>query len=504
MSKPQRRPAPRRALLGVFLAIIGIAALRVWIWQPERPSGEPLDDGYARAVGAVHVHTTLSDGGGTPEDVAFAARAAGLAFVFITDHNNQGARAFEGYHDGVLVGVGSEISTTGGHLLALGVPDPAFRLNGIPDEALDDVRLLGGAAFAAHPLSPRPDFNWTGWELPGAWGLEILNGDSQWREAGWPRLAWSGALYGLNARRALLVSATRPARLLERWDALLARRDVAGLAGADAHARMALTRRLSLPLPSYAAMFGLMRNHVLLRAPLSGEAGPDLAAVLEALRAGRSFMAIDALCPADGFAFFAERDGERFAMGATVSTGPGLRLRAGGPAPAHTEYVLMRDGRELLRAPRLDVAVPGPGVYRVEAHPAGSDLAWVISNPIYVFDEAAAGSRRAAAAWPEAQEPPTARRTLDLAGFGPEFDEGSSVQRVVDAHGGRTSGPAMLLRFRLGQPKAGSSVHGWCALVSREPRDLSGFSGLTLGRDVDRQPLRPFGGRVPLRFDVDE
>ena len=88
----------------------------------------------------------------------------------ITDHNNLDAKRWEGYHDGVLVIVGTEISTTAGHVLGLGIPDPVFRFSGDARDALDDVRALHGSAFAAHPTSPRPDFRWTGWDLPGPVG----------------------------------------------------------------------------------------------------------------------------------------------------------------------------------------------------------------------------------------------------------------------------------------------------------------------------------------------
>ena len=120
--------------------------------------GAPPDDGYVRVPGVVHVHTTLSDGGGSPEEVIRAAKAAGLRFVVITDHNNLDAKRFEGVHDGVLVLVGTEVSTTAGHVLGLGIPDPVFRFSGDGRDALDDIAHLGGFAFAAHPLSPRPDF----------------------------------------------------------------------------------------------------------------------------------------------------------------------------------------------------------------------------------------------------------------------------------------------------------------------------------------------------------
>jgi hypothetical protein len=177
--------------------LLGVLAWAIHVvrWKALPVVGEPAHDGYQRVPGVVHVHTTLSDGAATPDEVIAAARAAGLKFVVITDHNNLDAKKWEGYHDGVLVIVGTEVSTTAGHVLGLGIADPVFRFSGDARDALDDIEALHGAAFAAHPTSPRADFKWTGWDLPGSWGLEVVNGDSQWRAAGWLRLARTLALY---------------------------------------------------------------------------------------------------------------------------------------------------------------------------------------------------------------------------------------------------------------------------------------------------------------------
>src|SRR4029450_8135898 len=103
-----------------------------------------------------------------------------------------------GYTHAVLVLVGTELSTTAGHLLVLGMPDPVFRFSGDARDGLEDIRDLGGRAFAAHPLSPRGDFRFTGGDLPGGGGRELITGDTQWRAAGCPRLFWTAALYPMN------------------------------------------------------------------------------------------------------------------------------------------------------------------------------------------------------------------------------------------------------------------------------------------------------------------
>jgi hypothetical protein len=472
-----------RVLLVLLVLAPSLFLLRAALWRPFAVAGAPPNDGFFRIPGVVHVHTTHSDGGGTPEEVARAAKAAGLSFVAITDHNNLDAKPFEGYRDGVLVIVGTEVSTTAGHLLALGIPDPVFRFSGDAADALEDVRELGGVSFAAHPLSPRADFRWSGWDLPGPWGIELINGDSQWREAGWIRLARTAALYGVKRDYALLGSLGSPASTLERWDALLARRNVPGLAGADAHGRLVLRKEAALRFPSYESLFGLVRNHVLLDAPLSANAASDARRIVEALAAGRCYVGLDALAPAGGFYFVVEGERRRWTMGDTVPTGASLKARAGGAVPRGARLALLRDGRAVASAEgSLEAPVSAAGVYRVEVRVPGWDVPWILSNPIYVFDGPAAAARAERAAWPNDSPVPPAAATIDdfegQTTFAAEFDPSSSMSRdVLDPRGGKDGPGAARLEFRLGAAGPGRP-YTWCALVSRQPRDLSGRQGL--------------------------
>ena len=471
-------------LLLAALALLAASLLRVALWRPLSLTGEPPGDGDARAAGVVHVHTTLSDGGGTPEEVIRAARAAGLAFLGLSDHNNLDAKPLEGYRDGVLVLVGSELSTPSGHLLGLGLDrDPAWRFSGDGLDSLEDVRDLGGLPFAAHPFSARADLRWNGWDLPGPWGIELLNGDSDARRAG-PRVLLSVGLYRLNPGYALLQGLPSPDQALRRWDEMLGARDVVGLAGSDAHSRLALTKRWAIRFPSYEALFAQARNHLLLDRPLGADAAADRASVLGAFRAGRFYIGLDALAPAAGFRFTVEAsDGQRFTMGDHVLPRPGLRAVAGGRVPEGTRVVLLRDGREVGEGTEsLDLGLPGPGVYRVEARVPGWPVPWVITNPVYVHDESARESRRRAGEWPSPPGPPRDFRPLaslpGSADFGAEFDPTSWMDPAVPAPGTGPEGqPALKLAFRLGVPSA-SQPFTWCALVNRQARDLGGYSGL--------------------------
>jgi hypothetical protein len=474
----------RRVLLFAATGAVLLAALRVALFRPLGLSGAAPDDGYVRVPAVVHVHTTLSDGGGTPDEVIGAAREAGVAVLGITDHNNLDAKRFEGYRDGVLVLVGSELSTPAGHVLGIGLDrDPAFRFAGDTLDALDDVRYLGGVPFAAHPFSPREDLRFRDLQLPGDWGLELLNGDSEARRAG-PRLLLTAATYRLNPSYALLAAMQPIDEALGRWDALLARRDAAGIAGSDAHSRLALTESAALRFPSYEALFRQARNHLLLRAPLRGDAASDRAAVLGALRSGRFYLGLDALAPADGFAFTVEDgSGRRFTMGEHLEPVGSLVARAGGRVPESARIVLKRDGAVVAESPRsLELALPGAGVYRVEAWLPGRPVPWIVTNPVYVFDAATLEARRKRAEWPTPPAP-TEVQPLGFTSeppFSAEHDPGSKVDpSVLAPRRGPEGADAFRLAFELAGPDAGKGFT-WCALVNRENRDLSGWTGLRL------------------------
>jgi len=477
------RGHPIRVLLVSMALASGLFAIRVALWRPFKLSGEFPKDAYTRVGGVAHVHTTFSDGGGTPAEVAAAAAAAKLSFVFLTDHNNLDAKPFEGYRSGVLVLVGTEISTTAGHILGLGIPDPVFRFSGDAWDGLDDILELGGSSFAAHPTSPLATFRWTGWDMPGAWGIELVNGDTQWRDAGRGRLARTGLLYALNPRYALLGSLNTPTAALSRWDALLAHRNAVGLAGADAHSRVPLWRQKSLRFPSYEALFHLTQNHLLLGRPLTGDFGADSEEVLRALRHGRFYLGIDALAPADGFFFRARESHRTWTMGETVPLSPSLSLEAGGRMPKGTLVRLLKDGRlEAEGEGHIEKAGVEPGVYRVEARVPGWEVPWVLTNPIYVFDEVQAEERERRGLWPHPDSGPSARTVLDSfegrTSFQQEADPESTIEAgVLDRGAGFDGHTAARLRFHLAAPGPGRPFT-WCALVNREKRDLSDYQGL--------------------------
>jgi predicted metal-dependent phosphoesterase TrpH len=106
----------------------------------------------------LHVHTTWSDGLGTPEQVVESAVRRGLDVIAVTDHDRfEGARAAREYasaHGYALdIVSGMEITTGWGrHLLALFV-DGRFRMYRPAREIVVEVAHRGGLCVIPHPFS---------------------------------------------------------------------------------------------------------------------------------------------------------------------------------------------------------------------------------------------------------------------------------------------------------------------------------------------------------------
>ena len=154
-------------------------------WSPSRSHRKrlavpPQPDGTV--PGILHVHTKASDGLSGPDEIAAAAARAGLKFVVFTDHGDATRQPDPpAYRSGVLCLDGVEISTTGGHYIAIDMPQAPYPLGGEPRDVAEDVRRLGGFGIAAHPDSPKPQLRWNDWSVPVD-AIEIVNLDTSWRQ----------------------------------------------------------------------------------------------------------------------------------------------------------------------------------------------------------------------------------------------------------------------------------------------------------------------------------
>jgi hypothetical protein len=374
----------------------------LWILVPPRrvtlqPSSWP--SAARTAAGVMHVHTVASDGSGSPDEVAAAAARAGLQFVILTDHGD-GTRAPRPpvYRSGVLCLDAVEISTAEGHYIALGLPQTPYPLGGDPRDVIQDVRRLGGFGIAAHPDSRKPALQWHEWTAPFD-AIEWLNADSEWRDASRRRKERALATYLFRPVETLGSLLDRPDLTILRWDTLTQRRRVVGVAGTDAHARVGwqesdasgYRKPWFLRIPSYEVSFRAFALRVNLSRPLSGDAGADALILLQAIRAGHLYTAIDAVASPAALEFSATSSAGSAEQGDRLEPGGPVNFRARVNASTGGTIVLRKNGALLTQHPVPEltfVGPPGAGVYRIEvllaSAPGQPPIPWIVSNPIYV------------------------------------------------------------------------------------------------------------------------
>src|SRR6185295_6833386 len=261
---------------------------------------------------------------------------------------------------------------------------------------------LGGFGIVAHPDSPKLELRWREWSAPFD-AIEMLNPDTSWRiwaqEPGWrPKQKLFAAVvdYPFRPTETIAGLLRETESLPLRWAALAQRRRVVAVAGADAHAKLALRNAdpgeggLALPLPGYESSFRLLSVHVRPERVLSGNAADDGGIVIRAIRAGHLYAAIDAVATPPSLDVTASNTSGTAAAGDELTAGSPVSLRVRTNAPQSFTTAVW-DGATLVSGDHheqeFSITLPDtPAVYWVGIRSAGRrpELLWARSNPIYV------------------------------------------------------------------------------------------------------------------------
>lgn len=330
-------------------------------------SGDPS---RALALGALHVHSVASDGRGTIEEIAAAAKAAGLSFVVMSDHNLTPVPAPHRI-DGVLMAYAVEISTTDGHLLALGTQGtlPPYPRTGA--EAVAWAEEEGAFLALAHPVQKKNP-----WKDPEssarAQGFELYSADTLFRDAlARPFSRLLPAAFGwLGGRQHGVLGLVHDQPRVR--EAMLSRdgRPVA-LCSHDAHGT-----------PPYRDVFSTMATAVPVSV-LEGTADEATARLFEMIGSGDSLCVFQALGRPEGFAIEGGNGAREVAVGTTLS------LTLPEPAQARAEVRVFGPGR--LSEDGRTVIATGPGLLQLEVWtPAPGRLfgtqmkPWLVPSPFRV------------------------------------------------------------------------------------------------------------------------
>src|SRR6201987_967688 len=332
--------------------------------------------------GVYHVHSTMSDGLQSPEEIAQQARASGFSLVLLTDHGspNQASSSFHEIIDGVTIVGGSEANLPDGRLTFFGAQKiPQFRLSSFPPAAIDDAQKWGAFPVLAYPDDPR--YRWRYWNRdlrPG--GIEVLNLFPCLRGrscADQIRLA----IYYPFSHYYFLKSISVPAESIAHWDGFLQRDKTWGFVASDAHGGFHITPWLSIKLPSYADTFSLAGMGI----GRQYKSDPEVA-----IRSGDFFNCIRGAGEPERFEFSARHGFQEFPSGSEAPASSSLHVEVQA-AKQPMRLVLKKDGAALreIVGDHMDLENAGAGVYRVEVFLVGHPLLrenvpWIFSNPIFV------------------------------------------------------------------------------------------------------------------------
>ena len=318
------RRLERLAFAVAALALSACAALP-WPSGPTRGTGLLASGDWIDLRGVVHVHTRVShDSQGSIGEVVDAARGAGIAWVAFTEHTRHAALApARGVVEGVIFIPGWEIALLDGSLLALGVADPVD-LPREPHALVEAIHAQGGAAFVGHlersGLADPSEFR-----AAAPDGIELANLHANADEVR-VRLAL-GELF-LPAPLALRALLRTPSENLERWARLPTARAIVG--GVDAHAKFRALGALGGTLDRYRDLFRLLTTHVRVRERTAP-------AILEALRAGRSYVAFEGLAAVERFEVSREAEGSNVRVRVRAPRSARLALVCAGVVTSEAE-----------------------------------------------------------------------------------------------------------------------------------------------------------------------
>ncbi|CAN5465053.1 hypothetical protein BH09SUM1_BH09SUM1_29570 [soil metagenome] len=333
-------------------------------------------------TGALHIHTDQSDGGGTLRDVVAAAKKAEIDFVVLTDHGTRGygAENKEGWHEGVLVLCGEEVTTPEGHFLAFETREDIGAAARI-EQALEDTRRQFGLAVSIHHHlandalagvlpPPLPLFR--------ADLLEIWSFMDEFLTRATPR-----NLKQATARpEKFIFGPTR--KMLWQWDRMLATRRLPVVGGLNIHQRKQALMDWKLTFPYTTAFQTICTCIQTPELPSVSLRARDL--VWAALRDGRSYIVNRAVAAEKPFLFeYHAPSGKVRHMGDDAAYEPGGRFHI--IVPQEAEIVIRHNGQPLFWGTGAEISFPtaSPGSYRVEAFL--NRRAWIISNPIRLLDD---------------------------------------------------------------------------------------------------------------------
>ncbi|MCK5221296.1 MAG: CIA30 family protein, partial [Candidatus Aminicenantes bacterium] len=165
-----------------------------------------------------------------------------------------------------------------------------------------------------------------------------------------------------------------------------------GIYALDAHAKIPLTKKISLNFPSYESIFGTLNVYVKTGSPLTSDPTLSSKQIIECIKKGRFFNVIEAISPANGFEIvYRSSLGNIHETGGSISDSTGTILLTL-PFDFPVRIKIIKDGKEyfvnrLEPSTNAQVKINEPGVYRCEIYADTGKfkkLPWIATNPFFL------------------------------------------------------------------------------------------------------------------------
>jgi hypothetical protein len=401
-----RNPAILLVLLvGVLGFTIHISLSKIEIRMPSISKASATASKYFDYRGLTHVHSTLSTGSGTPQEIIEIALGQNMDFLSLMEVNPlERSTHIEGYHEKLLVMTGGEYTYFDSRLLYYNPPPDQ------PPEKLGQRQIYFADLMSATEPQPDPGFlvlahplmkhsRWNGEYPRGLSGIEIVNFKKVLQDT-WEkskvRTVLAFLFYPLHPKLTLTLLFGPPEAELQLWDRLSAEQKIHGWLGQDATAKAVLFGDFAIPFPSYENLFEMGTNHILLNSELTGNANTDRARVLTALNSGAFYFALDSIGSPKGFFAEINQGKKSFPVGSALDFKPGQRLSVSLPdgMTAPFEIIIYKGGQSLMvsNSTFTEMDLHEPGVYRVVVRalvpfplPIGNRwVPWIYTNPFWV------------------------------------------------------------------------------------------------------------------------
>ena len=338
-----------------------------------------------KSLGAIHIHSLLSDGTGDVEKISKKAKACGLDWIIITDHNNFDVK--EGIINGVTVIKGEEISLDDkNHYLCFGINKCLYPSEDISDN-IEEVRSIGGFGFAAHPderekrQNTKQAIKWLDKTvIPD--GVEIWNWFSQWGDNYNSKNIFTIA-YSYFFRHKLVKKPWQ--ETLNWWDKLNNEKKeiVPAIGGIDAHALKIRDYIIPVTVFPYKTTFKTISNQIFTEEPLKDDFKERKEQILNALKKGNNLI-INRKTYKKAPEIFVKNSNETIYCGEKIKLDENTYLNFNCDKKVYLK--IYRNGIEIFSGITKNekIRITESGKYRVEAEING--YGYVYSNPFVVSE----------------------------------------------------------------------------------------------------------------------